>query len=244
MSIETITRTLVEARRRHHMQPGAPLANVLADDGEAYAVQDRVAQALGLGARSEARYWKSGGPSPSAKQTHAPLPPAGVHRSPARLTASDFHRLGIEAELAFRVGRDAPPREIVDAIDAMCVSIELVDTRWAEGIEAPARLKLADLQAHGALVLGEWLPLREVDWSQQACRVGIGAETREFRGTHSFGDPRKVLPRWAEHVAGTDGVVRDGTVVTTGTWCGILWAQPGTDVVVEFAGIGRAQLSL
>ena len=31
-------------------------------------------------------------------------------------------------------------------IDAMCVSIELVDSRWTDGRDAPALAKLADLQ--------------------------------------------------------------------------------------------------
>jgi 2-keto-4-pentenoate hydratase len=244
VSIDAVVQALVDARRQRRQQAAAPYAGELADDREAYAVQDRVSQALGWGPAGQARHWKSGGPSPSARQTHAPLPPPGVHDSPARLQAGDFHQLGIEAEIAFRVGVDTPPQGVAGAIDAMCVAIELVDTRWVEGPDAPPMLKLADLQAHGALVLGAWQRLRDVDWRDQPCRVHIGAQASEFRGSHSFGDPRDVLPRWAEHVASEAGIVRAGTIVTTGTWCGLLTARAGDEVTVDFPGIGRALLQL
>jgi len=35
-----------------------------------------------------------------------------------------------------------------------------------------------------------------------------------------------------------------GTVVTTGTWVGVLPIVPGETVVVEFPGIGRAEATL
>ena len=39
-------------------------------------------------------------------------------------------------------------------------------------------------------------------------------------------------------------MVPAGTVVTTGTWVGLLPARPGDTVSVEFTGIGRAELHL
>ncbi len=58
----------------------------------------------------------------------------------------------------------------------MAVSIEVVDSRWRQYTDAPALLKLADLQAHGALVLGEWIPYQARDWASQRCHVRIGAQ--------------------------------------------------------------------
>ena len=72
----------------------------------------------------------------------------------------------------------------------MCVSIEVVDSRWAEGVDAPALAKLADLQSHGALVLGAWTPFAARDWRAQRCRVRIGAQPPvERSGSHALGDP-------------------------------------------------------
>jgi 2-keto-4-pentenoate hydratase len=127
----------------------------------------------------------------------------------------------------------------------MCVSIELVESRWDEGIEGPALAKLAALQSHGALVLGEWVPFAARDWASQVCRVQIGAQPVVVkRGTHSMGDPLFVLPAWLRHATRHRATVPAGTVVTTGTWCGILFAQAGDAVGVAFDGIGHASVKL
>jgi 2-keto-4-pentenoate hydratase len=218
-------------------------------------VQDGVARALGWFGDAMPSHWKSGGASRSATLTHAALPPAGVWASPAdaRERAWPFHWRGIEAEVALRLGRDvdaalAATLDVAAAtmlIDAMCVSIEIVDSRWTEARDAPALAKLADLQSHGALVLSEWVPFAARDWAQQPCRVSIGAQPPlEFSGTHSLGDPAFVLPAWLRHATRDGRSVPAGTVVTTGTWCGLPLAAAGDRVEVEFSGIGRASVQL
>jgi 2-keto-4-pentenoate hydratase len=148
------------------------------------------------------------------------------------LEASALHHLAIEAEVAFRFGADATPVE-------MCAAIEVVDTRWQGGLQGNARAKLADFMVHGALVLGDWAPVREgIDWARQPCRVTIGAQAHDFHGSHVNVDPLAVLPGWMRHVHD----VREGMVVTTGTWCGLLWATPEDTVTVAFDGIGEAVL--
>ena len=126
----------------------------------------------------------------------------------------------------------------------MCVSIEIVDSRWAEGLDAPALAKLADLQSHGALVLSDWLPFEARDWAAQRCRVSIGTQPAvERRGTHALADPLFVLPAWLRHATRNGRTVPAGTVVTTGTWCG-LHAAAGDRVLAEFPGIGVAAVQL
>ena len=39
-------------------------------------------------------------------------------------------------------------------------------------------------------------------------------------------------------------VVKAGTVVTTGTWCGLLIARPGERVVATFDGIGETEVTV
>lgn len=160
---------------------------------------------------------------------------------------------GIEAEITLRLAVDVDAHHAATLdrdsgcrlIDAMTVSIEIVDSRWMQGLEAPVLLKLADLQSHGALVLGDWVAFDAArDWSTQICHVKIAdAPTQTFCGTHSMGDPSYVLPAWLRHATSGGQVVRAGSVVTTGTWCGILHAQPGDRVVATFDGIGEAQVA-
>ena len=220
---------------------------------EAYQVQTELAARCDWFSGGPPLFWKSGGPSRDSVLTHAPLPPAGVVRSPGNLKEMRFAMRGIEAEIAFRLGQpvDTEMASALDAegacklMDAMAVSIEIVDSRWQQGMAAPALLKLADLQSHGALVLGDWVPFRAVDWAQQECRVQVGGQPEVVRrGTHMLGDPAWLLPQWLRHACARFGTLAVGTVVTTGTWVGILPAQAGDAVHVAFDGIGEASVRL
>ena len=95
-------------------------------------------------------------------------------------------------------------------------------------------------------MLGPWTPFDAArDWSSQALRVRIGrAESQVFKGSHSLADPAFVLPAWLRHATRDGSVIAAGSVVTTGTWCGLLMAQPGDEVSAEFDGIGSAKVQL
>ncbi len=241
---------LLQARRFGALQP----APALADADAAYGVQAEVARALGWFGAAAPQHWKSGGPSRQAVATHAPLPPAGVWASPADARHWPFNLRGVEAEVALRLALqvDAGLARSLDLtlartlVDAMCVSIEIVDSRWAEGLQAPTWAKLADLQSHGALVLGAWVPFEPArDWSAQVCRVRLGVQpARSFCGTHSMADPAFVLLAWLRHATRDGAMVPAGTVLTTGTWCGILQARAGDQVEAVFDGIGSASIQL
>ena len=90
-------------------------------------------------------YWKSGGPSRQQPLGHAPLPPQGVHASGADLRKTPFFMRGVEAEIALRMGRDVDAAlaaaldeaSAAALIDAMTVSIEIVDSRWLQQLQAP-----------------------------------------------------------------------------------------------------------
>ena len=251
--VETVARALLEAWRNERPIDATPFADLLKNAEDGYAVQERVAGASGWFERAVPQHWKAGGPSREAVLTHAALPPRRVWASPADASACHFNLRLIEAEVALRLARDVTPaqaaalahEEAGSLVDAMCVSIEIVDSRWREMRSAPALLKLADLQSHGALVLGGWQPFATRDWSRQTCVVRIGeGEPRSFQGTHSLGDPAWLLPAWLRHVTRQGATVPQGTVVTTGTWCGMLEARKGDRVRAEFEGIGSAEVQL
>lgn len=249
--MDETARRLVAARQTQQSQPAANACPL--DAKAAYAVQDAVAENFGWFDAGAPRYWKSGGPSRDAVMTHAALPPEGVWTSPAMASDWPFRLRGIEAEIALRLGQEvtAARAQVLDLaqacalVDAMCVSIEIVDSRWQEGLDAPALAKLADLQSHGALVLGDWQPFEARDWSAQVCRVQIGAQALIERcGSHSMGDPAYVLLAWLRHATRHGESVPVGTVVTTGTWVGILDADAGDLVRAEFPGIGATSIQL
>ena len=195
---DDLVAALLAARAAHQPLASAAWAHTLADAPSAYAVQDAVADALEWFAGTAAGHWKSGGPSQSSVLTHALLPPAGVFASGASLAAWPLHQRFIEGEIALRLGTGVTPAQAaalkhdgVDGlIEAMAVSIEGVDSRWLEAGRAPALLRLADQQSHGALVLGDWLPYARRDWATQACTACIGSQPVVQRtGSHGLSDP-------------------------------------------------------
>lgn len=249
-----VAQALLKARGEGRPCDADALAGLLQAPEDAYAVQAWVARELQGPDAPFPRHWKSGGPSREAVLTHAPLPPEGVWPSPADAGGWHFNCRLIEAEIALRLGRAVTPQQAATLsqqqaaalVDAMAVSIEVVDSRWRQGpLAAPALLKLADLQSHGALVLGPWQPFVARDWAAQACTVRIGkAAPVERRGTHSLGDPAWLLPAWLRHATRDGQAVPAGTVVTTGTWCGMLPAAAGDLVTARFEGVGKASVQL
>ena len=251
--VQTVAEALLQAHQQKRPVDASALEPLLEKAEDAYAVQDQVAQAAGWFSSGFPRYWKSGGPSRSAVLTHAPLPPERVWASPAGARDEHFNLRLIEAEVALRLARDVTPTDAQalsheaanGLVDAMTVSIEVVDSRWKQARSAGALLKLADLQSHGALSLGAWKPFVARDWAKQTCSVTIGGQPAQtFQGTHSLADPAWLLPVWLRHVTRKGETVPRGTVVTTGTWCGLLEAKKGDRVRAVFDGIGGAEVQL
>ena len=247
MSIRPDTQTLITAliQARLGGQPlrAADWVSAVHSEADAYAVQDGVAAALGWAEGPLVRYWKSGGATRSGPFNHAPLDPAAIN--PASKT---WPLLGVEAEVALRLGRDVSPEAARamesetagDWVDAMAVAVELVASRWTEGLAAPELLRMADHQSNAGLVLGIWQPYAARDWSTQPCQAQIGSQTPvTCIGTHSLNDPAWLLPAWLQHLTRHGTTVAAGTVVTTGSWVGCLPVQPGDRVSVDFAGLGN-----
>jgi 2-keto-4-pentenoate hydratase len=240
---------LLRARRDRQAADAAAVDGLLNSMDDAYVVQDLVACDSGWLADGRPQYWKSGGPSRASVLTHARLPDSGVWPSPASVGIWPVRLRLVESEVALRLACTVDSaqaaalttEDLPSVIDAMTVSIEIVESRWRQGASAPALLRLADLQSHGALVLGAWVPYEARDWLAQDCVVRIGQQAPlHKRGSHSCGDPAWVVLPWLRHATRGGQSVPAGSVVTTGTWAGMIEAMPGDLVTVNFDGIGQA----
>ncbi|HET8747093.1 MAG TPA: 2-keto-4-pentenoate hydratase, partial [Ramlibacter sp.] len=101
--VAKVAEALLGAWRGDTTVEAAPLAGLLRDAQDAYAVQERVAAEAGWFDRPVPLHWKSGGPSREAVLTHAPLPPRRVWESPASAVTAHFNLRLIEAEVALRL---------------------------------------------------------------------------------------------------------------------------------------------
>ncbi len=223
----------------------------LPDEAAAYAAQDVLARTLQWTAPGRPQYWKCGGGSRSAPLGQSPLAPLGVREVRGLRNGGDFSDLrlfGAEAEIALRLGRDVTPEmaaslapgETSDLIDAMCVAVEWISSRWAGGMKADPLLRLADAQSHGALALGAWQrwdPSR--DWRQQPCELQIGeAAPLAGVGGHGLDDPGWTVAHWLKVATREGQTLSAGSVVTTGAWRVALDLPAGTTVTARYEGLG------
>ena len=245
-TITKATKLLVDAHRSR--KPAAIAGVKLEKEEEAYRVQDAVYAELWPGARPVA--WKVGGPSEKVEPTAAPIAPEKLLRSPASVVGSSMQMIGVEAEVAFRLGKDLPARSrpystrsIAAAIGEVVVAIELCDSRLADWKETPGVWKLADFQNSSALVVGsgtkDW---QKVDFLQQELEFRIGTRVAKAKGAHPFGNPARLLPWLAAHCKKRGLGLHAGDVITTGAWTGLEIAKPGDEVTARFPGIGEATL--
>ena len=240
-----VARRLVAA---HKGAAAVPHADALPPDRDsAFAVQD--ATLAGLGAIGG---WKVGAKGPTLEPGCAPLPAAGVMPSGAKLLGPPWNMRGIEVEVAVRLGKDLVPTSgepdaatVRAAIDAVLPAIEVVETRLADWRDSAPLAQLADLQSHGALILGEpsdmdldALDLRTV----QAYLAFDGQPVASTYGANPAADIWRLVGWLAWHCVQRGQPLRAGQVITTGSCTGMLFAPEGAHVQAQLDGIGRVEL--
>jgi 2-keto-4-pentenoate hydratase len=153
-----------------------------------------------------------------------------------------------EAEFAFRMGRDLPPRpqpysvdEVLAAVATLHPAIEVPDSRFDDFTIVGAPQLIADNACAHQFVLG---PAAETDWRAldlvEHRAIGAAGElTREGKGASVLGDPRVALAWLANELSGLGLTLKAGEVVTTGTCLVPLPIQPGIDVSMDFGALGR-----
>ncbi|MES2941699.1 MAG: fumarylacetoacetate hydrolase family protein, partial [Pseudomonadota bacterium] len=206
---------------------------VPASRADAFAIQDATIALFGVGGG-----WKVGSKGPGFEPGCAPLPAACLLESGVTLTGPAWRLRGVELEVALRVGRDLdpqgrllPPEELAAAFDAVLPVIEVVESRLDDRQGSDPLAQLADLQNHGALVLGTpsaFLPA-DVDLrSIEACLSFDGEVVATTRGGNPAEDLWPMLAWLALHCEQRGQPLRKGQIVTTGSCTGMLVAPAGT----------------
>jgi len=242
---------LIEARRT-----GQPLAALPEEArprtaGEAYAVQDAIVAGLGKPVGG----WKVGAPTPLAEPAYAPILDEAIYASPAAVPAAQHRVFGIEAEIAFRMARDLPPRddgdrpytqaEIVRAVEAIYPAIEIVESRFSTYPRGDKLSLLADHQSNGAFVYGP--PVRtwgHLDLVRPPALVSIDDRIEgKMTNGNAGGDPLRLVTALANHLAVRTGGLKEGDFVTTGSVTPLVNARPGAVVTVEFRGMNKIRVT-
>lgn len=228
-----------------------PVALRPRDAAEAYAVQDAVVRE-----RGEIVGWKVGAASPQAQPARAALTRDSVWvEQPGQevnLSATGFAVMGVEAELVYELGADLPARathysaaEVLAAMVSVRAAIEVCDTRFAAWAQQGEWSRLADQACHGALIVGSGLTdVASVQPLVQGVSLSVNGSVAVQHATwgNPAGDPLRLLVWLANEGARSLGGLRAGQWVTTGSCTGTVMVAPGTVVVADFPGVGRAEV--
>jgi len=244
LALITAANTLLDARRTGNTIDELPADLEPTDISEVYFVQDTVAAAFG-----EVGGWKIGAPTPEATPLFAPMPSAWIAASGSLLAGNRYR--GLEAEIAFLVGEDLPPRatpytreEVVAAMASCHPVIEVLESGLTDPFSAPRLSMLADLQSHGGFIYGPaYADWKSVDFNTEKVTLAIDGVVRvERTGSNTSGDLVKLLPWLANEGAARTGGLRKGQWITTGSWTGNTLASANDTVDVAFSTVGSVSL--
>lgn len=158
-------------------------------------------------------------------------------------------RLGVECELAVRLGADLvgakarDPGAVADAVAAVMPAIEVVEDRYVSYPALDAGTLVADDFFGAGCVLGpETTDWRAVDLGAVTATMRIdGVEVGQGAGRDILGDPLEAL-RWLAAAADELGEpLRDGQVVLLGSLVQTHWVVSGSVVEVQNTPLGEVQ---
>jgi 2-keto-4-pentenoate hydratase len=245
-SIVNTTNALLDARRTGKPLADLPPALQPTSLDDAYAIQDRIAAAFG-----EIGGWKIGAPSPEATPMYAPMPAAWIAPTGSLLAGERWRYCGLEAEIAFLVGRDLPPRaqpysreEVLAAMASCHPVIEELEPAFTDPMQVPRLAMIADLQMHGGLIYGAAIAnWHSLDFTKEKVVLAVDGIVRvERTGSNTSGDLLRLLPWLANEGAARTGGLRQGQWITTGSWTGYTLASSHCPVEVLFSTAGRVDL--
>lgn len=237
---------LMDARRTHTPMVDLPEALRPTTQEEAYFVQDRLALTYG-----EVGGWKVGAPTAEATPMFAPMPLAWIASDGAVLRDTAHRFRGLEAEIAFLIGRDLPPRqtvytrdEVVAAIASCHPAIEVLESGLLDPTQATRMSMIGDLQMHGGFVFGAaYANWQRIDFSTEKVTLIVDEVVRvERTGSNTSGDLMRLLPWLANEGAMRTGGLKKGQWVTTGSWTGVSQATSSSEVSAKFSNTGEVHL--
>lgn len=223
------------AARRSGVRLDVPAGMAALTLDDAFAIQDRVREALGEAAPLAKVELSRDGTEPVL----APIFASAVVANGGTATIPACGLVGLEIEIALRLGRDLPlatadPAQIVAAIDACFVGIELIGPRIADHRRAPYASYLADNLGNAGYVIDTghaWPHGPQVDGKPITIRID-GQTIVSATALHPLG-VTTVLARLAG--AARAGSLKRGCIVTTGKLCPLVPLQGPARIEAQLA---------
>ena len=230
------------------------------DEAEGYRVQQALNRMLTEAGMGAVAGHKIGCTTPVMQQFLGIPNPCGgdvfeksVLHGSGRIPRSGFVKLGIECEIAVRLGRDIYPQDapftresVAPAVEAVMAAIEIVDDRYQDYRSLGVPTLIADDFFDSGCVLGdpvhEW---RDLDLPGLAGRTYInGAEAGRGKGALVMDHPFEALAWLARSRALRGMGLRKGVFVLLGSVVETKWLEAGDQVRIEIDELGQVSLTV
>ncbi|UCD77235.1 MAG: fumarylacetoacetate hydrolase family protein [Desulfobacterales bacterium] len=176
-----------------------------------------------------------------------------IHQSPAKLSYANFQHLGVEFEVAVRLGADLPAatsphtrQSVSPAIAACMASFELIEDRQADYRKLDAFTLVADNCWNGGVVLGT--PVRDwhrIDLENAPTRLRINDEPAgKGRVGDAMGHPFEAVA-WLANLLNQQGkMLKRDMLVMTGSNITTKFPNAGDTLKFLIEGMGEVRLEL
>lgn len=258
MDAGKIAQQLMDQHRNGVRYAPFAVASGIANAGDAYAVQrDYVGRLMAAHAAKPVGYKIGLTTKRMQAMCGIDSPIAGViladrvHLSGARIPLSAYGHVGLEFEIAVRLGRE-PRRignsfgleEIADAVDGIAPAIEIIDDRHADYSQLDALSLIADNGWNGGVVLGEFTkPWPDLAAVEAAVAIDGKVIDRGF-GRDVLGHPFHSIAWLATHLSGSGATLRPGEIVMTGSLVTTKFPDINASYRYELSGVGSVALSI
>jgi len=171
-----------------------------------------------------------------------------VHQRRAELPARNYCQLGIETEIAVRLGEDLPQSGSADrvaaAVESCMAAIEVLEDLRHDYKRLSAAAMVAGNVWNAGVVLGQpvgdW---RRLDLAKLGARLTInGREIGHGKGGDVMGNPLNALAWLADKLATAGTPLKRGMIVMTGSMVPIQFPAAGDHAIVEVEELGTAEL--
>jgi 2-oxo-3-hexenedioate decarboxylase/2-keto-4-pentenoate hydratase len=178
------------------------------------------------------------------------VPAATVHEAEARVRHGTYVRVGVECEIAVRLGADlgradAPfdRARVAPAVEAVLAAMEIVDDRYRDYRTLDVPTLIADDFFNAGCVLGPpvagWRDL-DLPALSGVTRLNGGEVGRGF-GRAVMGHPFEALA-WLANLRASLGLgLRAGEFVLLGSVVETRWVSPGDEVTVSIQDLGEVR---
>ena len=173
------------------------------------------------------------------------------HLSESILNYSDFHRVGVECELAVKLCKDVfytnkPSKNILyDSIEKVIAAIEIVDDRYTSWKDFSANYLIADDFFSAGCVLGDSKILSNVPslTNLKGTMYINGMEIGNGYGRDILGDPMNAFSWIVSRRDIIGSFIPKGSIILLGSLVQTKWLSIGDSVEVNINDVGRVKVS-